>query len=359
MQSHYNKRRRVKKSSTTKTVNIKRVFTLLTFLSIVTLPFYPNALSIDNNALAAWGNINFDYDNQWEYLYESDNFISPTSLLSDDRDDKSKANITIYTIVEWDTIKSLAKNFKISEDTIKWANWISSDDELKVWGEIYIPPVSWVLYTTTKGDTLSLISTKYNVSVEDIKFQNSLKSNDIEIWVTLVIPWAKYIEDIEAPKTTKYFVPKPKVEVAKTSTPYYTWKLTYWTWYYWSKVIWIWNHHYDIFKLQNPNWKNMAWWNCTWFVAKYRNVTWRWNARDWLRNAQAQWVPTGSVPQIGSIMVNVWSWYNTRYWHVSIVVDIKWDKIIVKDMNYKWINVITIREVNRYDKSITWYIYSG
>jgi len=376
MSNHYKINRKARLSLRWKTINAKKVLSILTFMAVFSIPFYPNVLSIQkDNAFAAWTDIDLDFDysidSEISDLWDS-NFISPTSLLSDDRWSKIKSNISKYKVISWDTIKSIAKDFHISVDTIKWANWIKTDKDLKVWKEIYVPPVSWVLYTTKKWDTLSSIATKYNVDIEDIKKQNNLVSDTLNNNITLVIPWAKYIADINRPKKTKYFVPKPKSKtisysryskIKKTSRyskkSYYTWRLKYWTGYYWTKVIAIWNNHYNIFKVQDPRWHNMAWWNCTWFVAKYRNVTWRWNAKDWLRNAQAQWVPTGSIPRIGAIQVINWPWYNRRYWHVAIVVDIQWDNVIVKDMNYRWINVVTIRKVHRNDKTILWYIYSG
>jgi len=331
-------------------------------VAVFSIPFYPNVLSIQkDNAFAAWTDINLDFDysidSEISDLWDS-SFISPASLLSDDRWSRSKSNIAKYKIISWDTIKSIAKDFHISVDTIKWANWIESNEDLKEWKELYMPSVSWVLYTTKKGDTLSSISTKYNIDINDIKDQNNLDSDTLSNNITLIIPWAKYVADITKPKKTKYFVPKPKAYTKSyTKKSYYTWRLNYWTGYYWTKVIATWNSHYNIFKLQDPKGHNMAWWNCTWFVAKYRNVTWRWNAKDWLRNAQAQGVPTGSVPRIWAIQVINWQWYNRRYWHVAIVVDIQWDNLIVKDMNYRRLNEVTVRRIPKSDRSIIWYIY--
>lgn len=372
MSNHYKINRKARLSKRWKTeFNIKKVFTILTFIAVFSIPFYPNALSIQkNSALASWTDINLDFDysidSEISNLWDS-NFINPSSLLSDNREDNSKNSISKYRVLSWDTIESIAKNFHISVDTVKWANWFNSNEDLKNWDDIYVPPVSWILYSIKKWDTIFSISTKYSIDIDLIKDQNNLKSNDLSYWEILVIPWAKFVADINKPKKTKYYIPKPKPKyIASTSyktktykKSYYTWRLSYWSWYYGTKVIGYWNNQYNIFKLQDPRWHNMAWWNCTWFVAKYRNVTWRWNAKDWLRNAQAQWVPTGSVPRIGAIQVINWKGYNRRYWHVAIVVDIQWNNLIVKDMNYRWINVITIRTVHKNDKTILWYIYSG
>ncbi len=48
--------------------------------------------------------------------------------------------------------------------------------------------------------------------------------------------------------------------------------------------------------------KGFAWGNCTAFVAQYKNVTWRGNANQWIRNAKAKGVPTGTKPAVGAII---------------------------------------------------------
>ncbi len=97
--------------------------------------------------------------------------------------------------------------------------------------------------------------------------------------------------------------------------------------------------------------------NCTWYVAQYKNVTWRGNANQWMRNAKAAGVRTGDDPIIGSIVQFSGRGYNRYYGHVAIVADITDDYIIVKDMNYRGLYEVTIRKVLRDDDSIDGYIY--
>ena len=98
-------------------------------------------------------------------------------------------------------------------------------------------------------------------------------------------------------------------------------------------------------------------WNCTAYVAQNKNVTWRWNANQWIRNAKAKGIPTGKSPAIGSIIQFEWHSYNPYYWHVGIVVWIKDSKIVIKDMNYQKLNTVTIREIPKDHPAIKWYIY--
>jgi surface antigen len=98
-------------------------------------------------------------------------------------------------------------------------------------------------------------------------------------------------------------------------------------------------------------------WNCTAYVAQNKSVTWRWNANQWIRNAKAQWVPTGKAPAVGAIIQLEWHGYNPYYWHVGIVVWIKDTKLVIKDMNYQKLNTVTIREIPKDHPAIKWYIY--
>lgn len=36
--------------------------------------------------------------------------------------------------------------------------------------------------------------------------------------------------------------------------------------------------------------------NCTWYVAQRKTVTWRGNAKMWIRNASRKGIPTGKTP---------------------------------------------------------------
>lgn len=103
--------------------------------------------------------------------------------------------------------------------------------------------------------------------------------------------------------------------------------------------------------------RGFAWGNCTWYVAQNKTVTWRGNANQWLRNAKAKGVPTGQKPVPGAIVQFTGRGYNRYYGHVGIVADVTADHIIVKDMNYRKINEVTIRKIPRNDQTIDGYIY--
>lgn len=66
---------------------------------------------------------------------------------------------------------------------------------------------------------------------------------------------------------------------------------------------------------------------------------------------------TGQKPVPGSIVQFTGRGYNRYYGHVGIVADVTDEHIIVKDMNYRKINEVTIRKVPRDDPAIDGYIY--
>ena len=69
-------------------------------------------------------------------------------------------------------------------------------------------------------------------------------------------------------------------------------------------------------------------------------------------------MPTGGNAAAGAIISFRGSGYNPYYGHVGIVVDVDGDDVIVKDMNYRRLNEVTIRRVPRNDPSIKGYIYT-
>jgi surface antigen len=87
-------------------------------------------------------------------------------------------------------------------------------------------------------------------------------------------------------------------------------------------------------------------------VASYKNVNWRGNANQWLRNARAKGHATGSTPTLGSIVVLNGRGYNPRYGHVAIVMEVKKDYLIVSDMNYRRLYEVTYRKIPINDRAI-------
>lgn len=314
---------------------------------------------IDENSILTsyeWDLLESDKEETVEHI---DSYLSVNTILDDNRDFSWTNEILRYDVRAWDSVKSIAEEFKVSKDTILWANNME-DRELKVWEIIKVPTVTWYLYKVKKGDRIEKIASEYNISVESIEKQNGIKNWYLIAWKEIILPWAKKIIPVEVPKIKEVVKENKKTiidaknntKVTKTTTKSAPKKEVKQkqsiTWEQWESswnLVW-----------RKPNWR-FAWWNCTWYVAHYKNVTWWWNANQWIRNARAKWVPTWTTAKAWSIVQFTWGWYNPTYWHVAIVLEVKDGHMIVSDMNYRRLNEVTVRKVPLSHPAIDWFIY--
>jgi len=289
-------------------------------------------------------------------LISWDSYLSINTLLDEERNLSWFGEIIEYEVKSWDSIWLIANNFWISLNSILWANNFDSKKILHPWEKIKVLPVSWLIHKVKTWDTITQLAVKYKVDEKKVLSQNSLnKDSKLIEWTTLVIPWA--IKEIPKPK----IVEKPKTKVvavnqkpkdnSKTAKKANSYSFVDW----WNSEYVNTNWSYELVK-RTPKWK-FYWGNCTWYVAQYKWVDWSWDAKYWLANAKAKWHDTWKVAWVWAIVVFNGKWYNPRYGHVWIVIDVTSDSIIVKDMNYRRLNEVTVRKIPKSDRAIQWYIY--
>ena len=332
----------------------KFVFLIMVFI----VPIYPTLSSIiHNNKVLDFYRWDIDESSIiWYYFWDvrksdeyipilesKDSFLSINTLLNWDRDLSGINEIINYEVKPNESVSSIAYKFKISNQSIYDNNNFSKEHIIHPWDIIKIPPVSWLIHKIENGETTSSIAKKYNVDPLKIEKQNLLTSKeDLIPWDVLIIPWA-----VKNYKKNFY------------SKPLYTKSGTNKWWYSFSKLT---NSEYANTKwVYNLVWKgkriDFPWWNCTRYVAEYKSVDWRWNAKDWLKNAKAKWHPTWNRASVWSIIVFYGRGYNPWYGHVWIVMDVKDKHLIVNDMNYRRLWEVTYRKVPINDRAIRWYIY--
>lgn len=356
----------------TNSLNEKRysntIYVVLIFVTFV-FPLYPSLASfVYNNTNYDFYRWNIDESSiiesyygwdiqEWEAWYwlpiieSEDSFLSVNTILNDNRDLAWTNEILSYEIKPWDSFSSISYDFWISTSSILWANNFEKNHVLRPWEIIKVPPVSWLIHTVASWDTISSIAKKYEIDESKIKSQNLLSDSDtIKIWDNLVIPWA--IKKVVVPVYVKPTTPTKAVANIKWNT-----KATGWYSFAWQANSQIVSSQWSYSLVRRAPKHTFYWWNCTWYVAQYKNVSWWWNANQWISNAKAAWVSTWSSPRLWAIVQFTWTWYNPRYGHVWIVMEVKWDHIIVSDMNYRRLNEITYRKVPINDRSIDWYIY--
>lgn len=257
--------------------------------------------------------------------------------------------LVTYKVKSGDNLSLIAEKFGVSVNSVVWANDFDSASSLKIGQSVKIPPVSGVVYAVESMDTVQSISDKFKVPVEKITKQNGIASSTgLEIGQTLIIPGGVRlpVAKKEEPKKpdakltakkpdAKLSAKKPTATIApKSAKPTKSYAVRY-----------------------TGNGKGFAWGNCTYYVANNKNVTWRGNANQWLRNAAAAGVPTGKTPAVGAIVSLSGRGYNSYYGHVGIVAGVEGGDIIVKDMNYRRLNEVTIRRISKTDATIKGYIY--
>jgi len=324
-------------------------YNIVIFFILLVIPVYPTLASfmyntsrydfyrgdIDEDSIIEsyyWWDDEFDNINT-PILESTDSFISVNTILDDERDLEWTNEIVDYEVKPGDSFSVIAYRFRVSTNSILWANDFSKRHTLHPWEIIKIPPVSWLIHQVVKGDTISSIAKKYDTAEEKIREQNNIdKWSSLIVWDVLTIPWA--IKKIKKPvyrkPTTNYYKKSGGSQYVNTS-----WK-------------------YKMVRRRPYSWVA---WNCTWYVASYAAVDWRWNANRWIANAKAKWHTVKQTPKIGSIVQFTGRWYNRRYGHVWIVVDITATHIIVKDMNYRKLYEVTTRKIKIWDRTIDWYIY--
>lgn len=82
--------------------------------------------------------------------------------------------IGTYKVKEGDTLLALAVQFRITPETILWANDLGNGELLRVGQELAIPPVSGILHTARKGETVDGIAEAYFVETGVVAAANGL-----------------------------------------------------------------------------------------------------------------------------------------------------------------------------------------
>lgn len=104
-------------------------------------------------------------------------------------DTSTNRAVTSYTVKAGDTASSVALQFGITAETIKWANNLTSD-ALTVGSQLRILPVDGVLYSVKPGDTIDSIATKYSVDKSRLILYNDLDVSGLQPNTSIILPSA-------------------------------------------------------------------------------------------------------------------------------------------------------------------------
>ncbi len=268
-------------------------------------------------------------------------------------EDPKKRLYAVHTVASGDTLSTIAQKYSLPTETIRSMNGIEWN-LISIGQKITIPRINGVQYAVQKWDNLSGIANKYGAKLADILLANDLSQNaTLKVSQSLLIPNpTKDPTKVTVAATTTATRPTTNTNAASTNTSS---KTT--TTVAKSDPQTISYGSYSLSLKVEKGCRNFVWWNCTCFVAKYKNVTWRGNAKDWLKNAQKQGVATGNDPKPGAIIVYHGPGFPPAYGHVGIVMEVNDDHMIIKDMNYRALNEVTTRKETFSNPAIIGYIY--
>ncbi len=251
-------------------------------------------------------NLSVSLSAESELAQNSNNIVSKPQIVQPTADGR---DVRKYTTKPGDTIQSVAQNFSVSPDTIKWANNVASD-ALEVGRQLTIPPVDGILYVVRNGDTVDSIAAKYQADKSRIVAFNDLELGGLTPGRTIIIPGGT----LPTNERPGYVEPRRAASQGSYGGGYST-------------------VNSQIARASAGN--RYAFGNCTWYAYERRAQLGRpvgsfWgNAATWSMYARAAGYVVNNTPAPGAVMQN-----GGGYGHVAIVESIASDgTLTISEMN--------------------------
>jgi len=262
----------------------------------------------------------------------SDEVTAKPQILQPTADNR---NIASYVVKSGENINTIAKNFGLSKDTIKWANDISSD-AVAVGTNLRILPLDGIVYKIKSGDTAKSIAEKYKANQQRMITYNDLEQGGFNPGLELVIPGGVL------PTTERPGYVAPVVVYSYES-----------------------NSSFASGSVGN----RYAFGNCTWYAYARRaqlghpvGSFWG-NATTWDDAARSNGYLVDHTPTPGAVLqINGYGDRGTGYFgHVGVVesVDSETNDITISEMNYGYsgFNRVTTRTISAGQAMLYNYIH--
>lgn len=277
------------------------------------LPIAPNVASLSISLLA-----------ESQLAQNNSNVISKPQIIQPTADSRTTRQ---YVAVAGDTVSKLAAIYGVSENTIRWANNLSSD-AIEAGKTLNIPPVDGTVYTVKAGDTVESIAQKYASNRDRIVAFNDLELSGLNVGTSIIVPGGVLPEN-ERPG---YVAPRSSGSFGGSG----------------YSVV-----NSQLARTSAGN--KYAFGNCTWYAYERRAQLGRpigsyWgNATTWADNARAAGFTVDRNPEPGAVA----HWYayagQSGYaGHVGIVESVNPDgSITISEMNYLYnFNRVTSRTLS-------------
>lgn len=246
------------------------------------------------------------------------NTITKPQIIQPSADNRA---VKQYTVKAGDTLPSIAAQFGISTDTIKWANDLTSDT-VGEGKQLTILPIDGVLYTVRSGDTIDSIAAKFGTTAQNITVFNDLELSGLVVGNKIILPSGIL------PTTERPGYVAPRAALAYGGNVFVGYR--YAGGFGGGEILTAWRNTQGT----TPGNTN-AWGNCTWWAWERRYQLGMPLPSGALGNA-AEWAATlgsthvvDSVPSYGAIIQN-----GGGYGHVGVVEAVNSDgSIIISEMN--------------------------
>ena len=116
-----------------------------------------------------------------------DKVVARPQVVATDR--KSKEDIKVYTAKEGDSVASIAAQFGVSSDSLKWSNNLTTNT-VTAGSEVIVPPVgvAGLVYTVKDGDTPQTLAERYGADKNLIIAYNDAEIAGLKVGERIIIP---------------------------------------------------------------------------------------------------------------------------------------------------------------------------
>lgn len=261
-----------------------------------------------------------------ELAQSSNEFINKPQIVEVD---SKRAAISSYTTADGDTVQSVAAKFTISEDTVRWANNLTSD-ALGAGRNLTIAGTTGIVYTVKAGDDAPKLAERYKADSDRIITYNNLEISGLVAGQKIVIPDGVLPEN-ERPGYRPPVVSRSSVNFLSVRPTVFAgngYAYGYCTWY-------AFNRRAELGRPIGSNWHN---------------------ASNWDNGARAGGFRVDRTPEAGAVFQTDRGWGGAG--HVGIVERVNGDgSIHVSEMNYRGWNRISERDISPSEASSYNYIH--
>lgn len=244
-----------------------------------------------------------------------------------------RGEVITYTVVQGDTVPSIATKFGISADTVRVVNDLGNSDVVETGKVLTILPTNGLLYVVVAGDTIESIATKFKADAERITSVNNLELSGITPGQRLVIP--------DGVKPAPVVVARPQNQSFSGTRGG-------------SQL------NRNLFATAGNRY---AAGNCTWYAYERRAQLGRpvgsfWgNANTWASSARAAGYLVNRTPEAGAVLVDQAGYFG----HVGVVERVlpNGDVYLTEMNNYAYggFNKVNDRTISAGQAAAYWYIH--